>query len=116
MHYWNLLWDWNGLDSVRSVHSFLEASALLFFALLVLFDVLAHVYDEERHKRAKLFERVGLWFFGIAVVAEILAYPYSRRNDELSEKVIVSLSTLAGEPDKKARLGVCRDEKSIQIC
>ncbi len=102
MHYWTLLWDWNTLDSVRAIHSFLEVSALTFFALLVLFDVLAHVYAEHV-KRAKQFERVGLWFFGVAVLAEILAYPYSRRNDELSENVIVSLSGLAGTADQKAR-------------
>ena len=47
MHYWNLLWDWNNLDAVRAVHSFLEGWALVFFALLVLFDVLAHLAEEK---------------------------------------------------------------------
>jgi uncharacterized membrane protein len=107
MHYWNFLWDWNTLDSVRAVHSFLEASALAFFALLVLFDVLAHVYDEHP-KMAKGFERAGLWFFGVAVLAEILAYPYSRRNDELSERVIVSLSGLAAPADPESTTGARR--------
>src|ERR1019366_8283591 len=83
MHYWNLLWDWNTLDSVRAVHRFLEGWALVFFGLLVLFDVLAHLSDEHP-TRARRFERIGLWFFGVAVLAEILAYPYSQRNDTLS--------------------------------
>src|ERR1039457_2028652 len=103
MHYWNLLWDWNNLDSVRAVHSFLEGWALVCFALLVAFDVLAHLTDEEHPPGAKRFERIGLWFFGVAVFFEILAYPYSQRNDTLSEKVIGSLSELAGTADQKAR-------------
>ena len=103
MHYWNLPWDWNNLDSVRTVHSFLEGWALVFFALLVAFDVLAHQAEKEHPARAKRFARIGLWSFGVAVFAEILAYPYSQRNDTLSEKIIVSLSELAGTADKKAR-------------
>ena len=31
VHYWNLLWDWNTLESVRKVHSFFEGWALVFF-------------------------------------------------------------------------------------
>jgi hypothetical protein len=37
-----------------------------------------------------LFERIGLVCFGIAVLAEILAYPYSRRNDDLSAGTAVT--------------------------
>ena len=35
MHYWSLPWDWNTLDSVRAIHSFLEAGALVCFAMYV---------------------------------------------------------------------------------
>lgn len=83
MHYWHLLWDWNTLDSVRGVHSFLEGWALVFFGLLVLFDVLAH-FAEENKTRARSLERTGLVCFAVAVLSEALAYPYSRRNDALS--------------------------------
>lgn len=85
MHYWNLLWDWNTLDSVRAVHSFLEGWALVFFGLLVLFDVLAH-FAEESKSRAKHLERIGLACFALAVLSEALAYPYSRRNDALARR------------------------------
>jgi hypothetical protein len=85
-HYWNLLWDWNTLDSIRKVHNFLEGGALVFFALLVLFDVLAHLSEDEKPVRAKLLERIGLWCFGVAVLSEIVAYPYSQRNDTLSSQ------------------------------
>ena len=102
MHYWNLLWDWDNLDAVRAVHSFLEGWALVFFALLVIFDVLAHLAEENK-QRAKTLERIGLVCFAVAVLAEGLAYPYSQRNDTLSERVIVSLSGLAGAADTKAR-------------
>jgi hypothetical protein len=86
VHNWNLLWDWNTLESVRRIHSFLEGWALVFFGLLVLFDVLAHLSQDENPTRAKRFERIGLWFFGVAIFAEILAYPYSQRNDTLSSQ------------------------------
>jgi hypothetical protein len=93
--------DWNSLDSVRHVHSELEGAALLFFALLVIFDVLAHLSEDKKRERA--LERLALWFFAIAVLAEIIAYPYGQRNDTLSGNMILSLDAKAGEADSKAR-------------
>jgi hypothetical protein len=89
-----ILPDWNSLDSVRRTHSDLEGAALVFFALLVLFDVLAHLSDGNKN-REKLFERIGLCCFAVAVLAEIAAYPYGQRNDALSAQVIVSLDAKA---------------------
>src|ERR1700730_5531167 len=102
MHYWNLLWDWNTLDSVRAVHSFLEGWALVFFGLLVLFDVLAHLAEEDK-SRSKNLERIGLVCFAVAVFAEGLAYPYSRRND-----------TLAGQQDTEQRVKIATLDNSTQ--
>ena len=82
-----LLPDWNSLESVRNAHSLLEGGALLFFAALVVFDVLAHLYEEEDHDRAKPFSRIGLWCFGVAILAEIAAFQFSRRNDLLSDQL-----------------------------
>jgi len=93
MHFAILIPDWNSLESVRRAHSDLEGAALVFFALLVLFDVLAHFSDDK--KRERLLEKIGLCFFAIAVLAEILAYPYGQRNDALSEQVIRSLDATA---------------------
>jgi hypothetical protein len=84
-----LIPDWNSIDSVRHVHSELEAVALVFFALLVLFDVLAHFSKDETRKT--VLEKIGLGFFAVAVFAEIIAYPYGQRNDALSGQVIGSL-------------------------
>ena len=92
--------DWNSLDSVRRAHSNLELAALVFFALLVLFDVLAHF--SEGKKREKLLERIGLCFFAIAVVAELAAYKYGQRNDTLSEQLIGSLDTRARQASSDA--------------
>jgi hypothetical protein len=78
--------DWNSVESVRNVHSVLEAGALLFFAALVVLDLVAHIYEQSRKETARRFERIGLCCFAVAVLAEILAYPYSRRNDFLSEQ------------------------------
>src|ERR1700723_3579571 len=94
MHYWNLLWDWNSLESVRAVHSAFELAALFFFALLVVFDVLAHMSDSNKTVERGL-ERIGLVCFAIAVLAEVIAYPYSKRNDDLSGSEIKTLSVMA---------------------
>lgn len=89
MHFATLIPDWNSLDSVRRAHSDLEAAALVFFALLVLFDILAHLSTDDKKKT--LLEKIGLYCFAIAVLAEVVAYPYGQRNDTLSGQVIGSL-------------------------
>jgi hypothetical protein len=95
MHLATSIPDWNSLESVRRAHSDLEAIALVFFALLVLFDVLANLSKDQGRKT--LLEKCGLCFFAVAVIAEIAAYPYGQRNDALSGKMISSLSVEAGD-------------------
>lgn len=85
--------DWNSIDSVRRAHSNLEITALIFFALLVIAEVVAHLAKTDRIKHA--FETAGIVLFAIAVSAEIAAYPYGQRNDTLSEHAIVSLDNRA---------------------
>jgi hypothetical protein len=115
MHYWTLLWDWTSIDSVRSVHNALEGGALIFFALLVLFDVLAHLSEDKHKDRARTLERVGLWCFGIAVMFEMVAYPYSKRNDELSGNEIHSLGTISNQArrDAGAAVGSANDAVGV---
>jgi hypothetical protein len=107
MHYWYLLWDWNVIESVRSVHSFFEGLAIAFFALLVLFDILAHLCEDKNKDRGKKLERIGLYFFGLAILAEIAAHEYSNRNDELSEREIRGLSAISQQArlDANAAIG-----------
>jgi hypothetical protein len=95
MHFATLIPDWNSLDSVRHAHSDLEAAALVFFALLVLFDILAHLSTDDKKKT--LLEKIGLCCFAIAVLAEVVAYPYGQRNDTLSGQIIGSLDTKTRE-------------------
>src|SRR5271166_97960 len=95
---------WNSLDSVRHAHSELEGAALLFFALLVLFDVLAHLSKDDGRKSA--LEKMALGFFAIAVLAEVIAYPYGQRNDTLSGQMIVSLDEKAKHADSSAQRAV----------
>jgi hypothetical protein len=92
--------NWNSLDSVRHIHSELEAIALVFFALLVVFDVLAHLSGDK--KKERLLEKAGLCFFAVAVLAEIAAYPYGQRNDTLSEQLVGSLDLKATDASAKA--------------
>jgi hypothetical protein len=67
--------------------------ALLFFALLVLFDVLAHLSKDDGRK--SVLDKMALGFFAVAVLAEVIAYPYGQRNDTLSERIIGSLDAKA---------------------
>jgi hypothetical protein len=94
-HFAIILPDWNSLESVRRAHSDLEAAALVFFALLVVSEALAHLSDDKKTERR--FDRISVVFFAIAVLAEIAAYPYGQRNDTLSAETIGSLSEKAKE-------------------
>lgn len=95
-----LLPNWSSLDSVRRAHSDLELAAIVFFALLVVMEALAHNSADE--KRKHLFDTIGIWFFAIAVICELFAYRYGQRNDFLSASVISSLDTKAGDALRKA--------------
>lgn len=111
MHFATLIPDWNSLDSVRRAHSELEAVALVFFALLVLFDVLAHLSKDETRKT--LLEKIGLCFFAVAVLAELVAYPYGQRNDTLSERIIGSLDAKARDALANASNALTKSGEAI---
>ena len=96
-----ILPNWNSLDSVRQVHSNLEAAGLVFFALLVVAEALAHISKQE--KREHLFDSIGICFFAIAVLCEIVGYCYGQRNDALSEQKIRSLDALAEDAESTAK-------------
>jgi len=91
---------WDSLDSVRRIHNDFEGGALIFFALLVVAEALAHLSDDKN--REHMLDRIGIAFFAIAVLGEIVGYKYGQRNDELSEHVITSLDTKAGDALNKA--------------
>jgi hypothetical protein len=88
-----ILPNWNSLDSVREAHSDLELAGLVFFALLVVAEALAH--NSKQEERKHLFDSIGIWFFAIAILCEIAGYWYGQRNDALSEQVISSLDVKA---------------------
>jgi len=104
IHFAILLPDWNSLESVRRAHSDFEGAALVFFALLVVSEALAHLTEDKN--REKLFDRMGVVFFAVAVLAEIIAFPYGQRNDTLSERVIGSLDNKAQDAANKASKAV----------
>src|ERR1700758_831230 len=99
-----LIPDWKSLESVRSAHNDFEGAALIFFAVLVVSEALAHLTNDE--KRARMFDRIGIVFFAIAVLAEIAAFPYGQRNDTLSEQLIGSLDNKARQPSNNASKAV----------
>lgn len=96
-----ILPDWNSLDSVRLAHSNLEAAGLIFFALLVIAEALAH--NSEAEKRKHLFDLIGIWFFAIAVLCEIAGYWYGQQNDALSDQKIRFLDVVAHDADSTAK-------------
>ncbi|MGD0909119.1 MAG: hypothetical protein ABSA96_16175 [Candidatus Acidiferrales bacterium] len=96
--------DWNSLESVRRAHSHLEAASLVFFALLVVFEALAHLAEDEATERT--LDKIGIVFFAVAVLAEIAAYPYGQRNDELAQQAIGSLDTKVKEAEGNASKAV----------
>lgn len=102
MHFAICLPGWNSLDSVRRIHNYLEGAALVFFALLVFSEALAHLSSNEKNKSA--FDRIGIVFFAIAVLAEIAAYPYGQRNDSMSEQIIGSLDDEVKLASNKVKL------------
>ena len=111
MHFASCFPDWNSLDSVRRAHSRLEGTALVFFALLVVFDVLAHLSAKDKG-RETLFEKIGLCCFAVAVFAEIGAYPYGQRNDTLSEQVIGSLDAKSREASTNASNALAKSSEA----
>jgi hypothetical protein len=110
MHFTTLIPDWNSLDSVRRAHSDLEVTALVFFALLVLFDILAHLSTD--HEKKTLLEKIGLYCFAIAVLAEVVAYPYGQRNDTLSGQIIGSLDVKTREALSKSGTALAQSEEA----
>jgi hypothetical protein len=114
MHFAICLPDWNSLDSVRHAHNELEGAALLFFALLVFFDLLAHLSSADK-KREKFFEKIGLYCFALAVLAEIVAYPYGQRNDTLSEQIIGSLDAKASAASTNASDALTKAETANAV-
>jgi hypothetical protein len=110
MHFATLIPGWNSLDSVRRVHSDLEAAALVFFALLVLFDMLANLSTD--HEKKTLLEKIGLCCFAIAVSAEVVAYPYGQRNDTLSGQIIGSLDAETREALSKSGTALAQSEEA----
>lgn len=88
---------WDSLDSVKTVHSDLEAASIVFFALLVAFDSAAHLLEKKSPDRARVVAGIGLIFFWLAVGAEIVGYEYGQRNDRLAGDEITSLDAIAKE-------------------
>ena len=104
--------NWDSLDSVRRAHSNLELAAIVFFALLVVMEALAH--NSKADKRKHRFDSIGIWFFALAVICELSAYRYGQRNDELSGGVISSLDTKATNASGKAAKALWDSETAMQ--
>ncbi len=101
---------WNSLETVQSVHGWLEGGALFFLSALVVFEVLAYRKTENE----KRFEKIGLACLAVAIFMEVVAYPYGRRNDELAGLRIAELNERDSADEKEAaRLTKLAQDESL---
>src|SRR5260370_13855688 len=88
---------WNSLETVQSVHGWLEGGALFFLSALVVFEVLAYRKTENE----KRFEKIGLACLAVAIFMEVVAYPYGRGNVELAVLRIAELNVRVSADEKE---------------
>jgi glucan phosphoethanolaminetransferase (alkaline phosphatase superfamily) len=72
---------WDSLDSVKLIGSQVRSATLIFWALLVIFEVLASVWK----KFSSRFTILALIAFGIAVTGEYVQSKYDSRKEELHD-------------------------------
>jgi hypothetical protein len=77
------------------------------FAVLVASDIVVHA----KAKDFSFFKVCGLVSFGLAILLEGLAYPYGKRNDELSGVEIESSRRFAAVANERAGNAMERAEK-----
>jgi S1-C subfamily serine protease len=71
---------WNSLGSVKRIASFVEAGTLVFWSLLVMFEITAHFSSKKLHK---VFNVLALIAFAVAVSGEIVEHKYQGRKEKL---------------------------------
>lgn len=99
---------WNSLQTVQSIHAWLEIGALGFFAALVVCEWVAHGKDLRRS------EKIGLACFAVAILLELAAYPYGKRSDKLASLRIAELNERASANEREAaRLRKLAEEESL---
>jgi hypothetical protein len=76
-----ILPGWDSVDSVKSITSWLARATLTCWAALVLFEIIARVWDA----RKRLFDILALVAFAAAVSGEVIKYRYDERKDSLNE-------------------------------
>jgi len=80
---------WQTLQDARHAHSFLQVAALIFFGLLVIFEIRALVAKKHgQHDAEKRYEILAIAAFAVAVLLEIIALPYSSRSEDLADEKI----------------------------
>ena len=79
---------WNSLDSVKRIDSHIQIVTLLFWALLVVCEIIGVAWK----KRTKLFNILALCAFAIAVLGEGIHYRYDDRKEALHDAREASLS------------------------
>jgi hypothetical protein len=90
---------WESLESVKAIDSIVQIVTLVFWSLLVTFDVIAVAWK----KRAAFFTTLALSAFALAVAGEIIHYKYDSRKGVLYEARETSLRTTYDQQLAKAR-------------
>lgn len=90
---------WDSLEAVKRISSGVEVVTLVFWVLLVAFEIVAHIWKEY----AKVFNVLALIAFALAVSGEIINHQYNHRKEALYDAREKQLSDDADQEIRKAQ-------------
>ena len=92
---------WDSLDSVKRIASVVQVTTLIFWGLLVLFEIVAYSWEKAKH----VFNVLALIAFALAVMGEGIQYKFDGRKETLHDAHDTALTK-----DFNKRLQVAHDE------
>jgi hypothetical protein len=92
---------WDSLDSVKQIASAVQVTTLIFWGLLVFFEIVAYFWGKAKH----VFNVLALIAFALAVMGEGIQYKYDGRKEALHDAHDTALTE-----DFNKRLQASHDE------
>lgn len=89
---------WDSLETIKRISSGVEAVTLVFWVLLVAFEVVAHIWK----KYERVFNILALVAFALAVSGEIISHQYNHQREALHDAREKQLSDDADQKIRKA--------------
>jgi hypothetical protein len=101
---------WDSLESVKRIVSALEVTTLVFWVLLVLFEIVARLWK----KFARLFDVLALIAFAVAVSGEVVGHEYSHRKEALYDARELALTDSFSQKLQKANEDAQKARDNVQ--